>query len=86
MSSAFVLRHSKLVRRDHLTAVAVAAQSSVCSVLGSARRRLRFERLTERHAPYPIRLPCLSAGTRASGCGHLVALRRLQPSFFVSPR
>jgi len=26
LSSAFVLRHSKLVRRDHLTAVAVAAQ------------------------------------------------------------
>jgi hypothetical protein len=26
LSSAFVLRHSKLVRRDHLTAIAVAAQ------------------------------------------------------------
>jgi len=26
LSSAFVLRHSKLARRDHLTAVAVAAQ------------------------------------------------------------
>ena len=26
LSSAFVLRHSKLARRDHLTAIAVAAQ------------------------------------------------------------
>jgi len=26
LSSAFVIRHSKLVRRDHLTAIAVAAQ------------------------------------------------------------
>jgi hypothetical protein len=26
LTSAFVLRHSKLVRRDHLTAIAVAAQ------------------------------------------------------------
>jgi hypothetical protein len=26
LSSAFVLRHSKLVRRDHLIAIAVAAQ------------------------------------------------------------
>ena len=26
LSSAFILRHSKLVRRDHLTAIAVAAQ------------------------------------------------------------
>lgn len=34
LSSAFVLRHSKLVRRDHLTAVAVAAQ-----LRASARKR-----------------------------------------------
>ena len=26
LTSAFVLRHSKLARRDHLTAIAVAAQ------------------------------------------------------------
>ena len=30
LSSAFVLRHSKLVRRDHLTTVAVAAQLRAC--------------------------------------------------------
>lgn len=30
LSSAFVLRHSKLVRRDHLTVIAVAAQLHAC--------------------------------------------------------
>jgi hypothetical protein len=30
LCSAFVLRHSKLARRDHLTAIAVAAQLHRC--------------------------------------------------------
>jgi hypothetical protein len=45
LSSAFVLRHSKLARRDHLTAVAVAAQ-----LRASARKRPPSIRAPDRSA------------------------------------
>ena len=65
LSSCFVLRHSKLVRRDHLTTSAVAAQLHAW-----ISKAPPFEPLTESRRVHPRICAYLSARGRASGCGH----------------